>query len=71
MGMGVSGEDARMPFYCFRKHIFLTGPAPGQQASVECVGWGAGRLYSCGLHGQVGDFGSSGMKMSSVVGRGV
>jgi len=32
------------------------GPAPGQQASVECVGWGAGRLYSCGLHGQVVEY---------------
>jgi len=32
------------------------GPAPGLQASVECVAWGAGRLYSCGLHGQVVEY---------------
>ena len=37
----------------FISTFLFAGPAPGEQASVECVAWGAGRLYSCGLHGQV------------------
>ena len=37
----------------FVRILLFAGPAPGEQASVECVAWGAGRLYSCGLHGQV------------------
>lgn len=32
------------------------GPAPGEQASVESLAWGAGTLYSCGLHGQVVEY---------------
>ena len=40
----------------FVRTFLFAGPAPGEQASVECVAWGAGRLYSCGLHGQVVNF---------------
>jgi len=34
----------------------ILGSAPGEQASVESLAWGAGKLYSCGLHGQVVEY---------------